>query len=74
MTTTLDSSAAFLTLAQHVLRQARDQGPTKLGKRLLAEGGGMLDSHEFDALPERAQGDLGALYAEAHLRVTGALA
>jgi hypothetical protein len=34
----------------------------------------MLDGHEYQALPEAAQGDLGALYAAAHYRVMGGLA
>lgn len=72
--TALTDSAAFLTKAQHTLRQAREEGPSPLGQKMLRAGGAMLDSHEFLALPEAAQGDLGAMYAEAHYRVVGGLA
>lgn len=72
--TALTDSADFLTRAQHALRQAREEGPTPLGQKMLRLGAGMLDSEEYLALPEAAQGDLGAMYAEAHYRVTGGLA
>jgi len=70
----LDDTAAFITKAQQTLRQAREEGPTPLGQKMLRLGAGMLDSEEYLALPEAAQGDLGVLYAEAHTRVMGGLA
>lgn len=72
--TALTDSADFLTRAQHALRQAREEGPTPRGQKLLREGAAMLDGHEYQALPEAAQGDLGVMYAEAHYRVCGGLA
>lgn len=70
---TLLSATAFVTTCQHTLRSARDEGPTPRGKKLLTEGAAMLDGHEYQALPEAVQGDLGALYAVAYTRVNGGL-
>lgn len=72
--TTTDSSAAFYTKAQQTLRQARDEGPTPLGQKMLRMGAGLVDGHEFLALPEQCQEDLLALYGAAMLRVSGGLA
>lgn len=69
----LDAQAAFLTKAQETLRQARDEGGSPLGQKMLRTGAGMIDGHEFMALPEAAQEDLLALYAQAMTRVSGSL-
>ncbi len=71
--TALTDSADFLTKAQHTLRQARDKGPTQRGQKLLREGAGLVDGHEFLALPEAAQEDLLLLYAQAMRTVSGSL-
>lgn len=71
--TTLAAASAFFTRVQFTLRSARDEGPTPRGQKLLREGAGLVDGHEFLALPEGAQEDLLALYAQAMRMVSGSL-
>lgn len=70
---TLEAQSLFLTKAQQTLRQARDEGPNELGRKMLRLGAGMLDGDEYLALPEAAQEDLLLLYAQAMRNVSGAL-
>lgn len=44
------------------------------GQKMLRLGAGLVDGHEFLALPEHCQEDLLALYGAAMLRVSGGLA
>lgn len=71
---TLDTASDFYTKTVQTLRQARDEGPTPLGQKMLRLGAGLVDGHEFLALPEHCQEDLLALYGAAMLRVSGGLA
>jgi hypothetical protein len=56
---TVDALNHTFTEAQSALLKARKEGPTKLGRKMLAEG---------------AQEDLLALYAQAMSRVSGGMA
>lgn len=69
----VEAQSRFYTEAQQVLAQAKNEARNTLGEKLLRKGAAMLDSPDFNALPERCQRDLSEQYAEAHLRVTGGL-
>ncbi len=67
---TIQAQADFLTEVQQTLRQARDEK----SEAKLRKGADMMNSPAFSTLPNDAQEDLSALYAEALFRATGALA
>lgn len=69
----VEAPSRFYTEAQQVLRQAKNEARNSLGEKMLRRGAAMLDSPDFNALPEHCQRDLSHQYAEAHLLVTGGL-
>lgn len=67
----IEAQTRFYTEAQQVLRQAKNEARNSLGEKMLRKGAAMLDSPDFNALPEHCQRDLSHQYAEAFRLVSG---
>ena len=67
---TVRKNADLYTEAATILSRAKSERK----KALLHEGAALLDSHEFNGLPEHQQRRLSELFAEAHYAVTGGFA
>jgi hypothetical protein len=67
---TVRDQASFFSEAHTILTRAKRERKDAL----LREGAALLDSHDFNAIPEWQQRRLSELYAEAHYAVTGGFA
>lgn len=59
----VEAQSRFYTKLTAALRQARNEGPNELGKKMLGRAAGMMDSPQFLEMPERDQSELLEFYA-----------
>lgn len=69
----VEAQSRFYTELTAALRQARNEGPNELGKKMLGRAAGMMDSPQFLEMPERDQSELLEFYAIVDAEVTGGL-